>query len=73
MGAVVSLLLVSIPAQEIPLESRVSEMDKYIDVQMYVLSNPPIKPKKVNGAVETLSLEPTHTLEVFPAAGQQES
>lgn len=44
-------------------------MGKYLDMQIYVLSNSPVIQKKVSQAVETLSLEPTHAWEVFPAAG----
>lgn len=57
-----------IPAQEIQLGLTLLEMGKYLDVQMYVLSNSPTI-QKVSQAVEMLSLEPTHAWEVFPAAG----
>lgn len=56
------------PAQEIQLELTVLEVGKYLDMQIYVLSNSPIVQNKVSQAVETLSLEPTHVWEVFPAA-----
>lgn len=68
-----SLPLVLIPVQEIQLQLKISEMGKYIDRQMYVLSKSPIIQKKVSRAVETLSLELNHTLEVFPASGTTES
>ena len=43
-------------------------MGKYIDRQMYVL-NKSLIIQKVSRAIETLSLELNHTLEVFPASG----
>lgn len=59
---------VSISGQEIQLELMVLEMGKYLDIQIYVLSNSPII-QKLSKAVKTLSLEPTHALEIFPATG----
>ena len=60
------------PIQEIQLQLKISEMGKYIDRQMYVLSKSLIIQKKVSRAVETLSLELNHILEVFPASGKQQ-
>lgn len=57
------------PAQEIQLQLKISEMGKYMNIR--VAKSPIIR--KVNRAVETLSLELNHTLEVFLASGTTES
>lgn len=58
---------IPLPAQGIQLQLTILEMGKYIDRCMCLATH-----QKVSRAVETLSLEPAHTLEVFPAAGQTE-
>lgn len=45
------------------------EVGRLLDMQIYELSNSPVILEKVSKAMETPSLEPAFSLEVFPAAG----
>lgn len=47
----------------------VLEVGKYLDMQIYELSNSLVIQKEVSKAMKTLSLEPAFSLEVFLVAG----